>query len=133
MDREAATYDDAVKKVRKETNDWVAKYRRDNAFSGRPSFGCVGVAVAVDAVLRNDSWLLGVKSHTRHCVCNVHVVGAVQDNHMCTPQHSNTYSALNALAGHYNSFGTNAPIPKKRLERIEKELGDAERLLERGR
>lgn len=48
-------------------------------------------------------------------------------------QHSNTYSALNALAGHYNSFGTNAPIPKKRLERIEKELGDAERLLERGR
>lgn len=50
-----------------------------------------------------------------------------------TIPHSNTYSALNALAGHYNSFGTNAPIPKKRLERIEKELGDAERLLERGR
>lgn len=41
MDREDLTYDDKVKKVRKETNDWVAKYRRDNSFSGRPSFGCV--------------------------------------------------------------------------------------------
>lgn len=27
---------------------------------------------------------------------------------------------LNALAGHYNSFGTSAPIPKKRLERLTK-------------
>lgn len=33
---------------------------------------------------------------------------------------SNTYSALNALAGHYNSFGATAPIPKKRLERLTK-------------
>ena len=33
---------------------------------------------------------------------------------------SNTYSALNALAGHYNNFGTQAPIPKKRLERLVK-------------
>lgn len=32
----------------------------------------------------------------------------------------NTYSALNALAGHYNSFGTSAPVPKKRLERLVK-------------
>lgn len=33
---------------------------------------------------------------------------------------SNTYSALNALAGHYNSFGTQSSIPKKRLERLVK-------------
>lgn len=33
---------------------------------------------------------------------------------------SNTYSVLNALAGHYNSFGATAPIPKKRLDRINK-------------
>jgi hypothetical protein len=33
---------------------------------------------------------------------------------------SNTYSALNALAGHYNSFGATAPIPKKRLDRLTK-------------
>lgn len=46
---------------------------------------------------------------------------------------SNAYSALNALAGHYNNFGTNAPIPKKRLERIEKELDDALRFVTRGR
>lgn len=32
----------------------------------------------------------------------------------------NTYSALNALAGHYNSFGPTAPIPKKRLDRLQK-------------
>lgn len=49
------------------------------------------------------------------------------------PSYGNTYSAFNALAGHYNSFGTQAPIPKKRLERLVKELGDAELLLSRGR
>ena len=32
----------------------------------------------------------------------------------------NTYSALNALAGHFNSFGPTAPVPKKRMERIQK-------------
>ena len=31
---------------------------------------------------------------------------------------SNMYSALNAIAGHYNNFGTTAPIPKKRLDRL---------------
>lgn len=31
-----------------------------------------------------------------------------------------TYAALNALAGHYNSFGTASPLPKKRLERLRK-------------
>jgi hypothetical protein len=36
---------------------------------------------------------------------------------------SNTYSALNALAGHYNSFGATAPIPKKRLDRLTKVNG----------
>ncbi|KAK9814214.1 hypothetical protein WJX72_002368 [[Myrmecia] bisecta] len=76
--------EDAVNAVRKQTNDWVAKYRRDGSKSGRPSYG-------------------------------------------------NTYSALNALAGHYNSFGLTAPLPKKRLERITKELADAEKALARGR
>ena len=33
---------------------------------------------------------------------------------------SNTYSALNALAGHYNNFGATTPVPKKRLERAQK-------------
>lgn len=47
--------------------------------------------------------------------------------------YGNTYSALNALAGHFNSFGLEAPIPKKRLERINKELEDATRALSRGR
>ena len=73
-----------MKAVRDQINGWVATYRRDAKFSGRPSFG-------------------------------------------------NTYSALNALTGHYNSFGTQAPIPKKRLERLSKELADAATFLERGR
>jgi hypothetical protein len=30
---------------------------------------------------------------------------------------SNTYSALNAVAGHYNNFGTKYPLPAKRAER----------------
>jgi photosystem II Psb27 protein len=49
------------------------------------------------------------------------------------PSYSNTYSVLNALAGHYNSFGATAPIPKKRLDRINKELDDATLYLSRGR
>lgn len=36
------------------------------------------------------------------------------------PSFSNMYSAVNALAGHWNSFGADAPIPKKRLTRIDK-------------
>ena len=27
---------------------------------------------------------------------------------------------MNALAGHFNSFGLTAPVPKKRLDRIQK-------------
>ncbi|GLC39631.1 hypothetical protein PLESTB_001725500 [Pleodorina starrii] len=49
------------------------------------------------------------------------------------PSFGNTYSALNALAGHFNSFGATAPIPKKRLERLQKELDDATTLLSRNR
>lgn len=74
----------AVADVRVKTNSWVAKYRRDQQFAGRPSY-------------------------------------------------SNMYSALNALAGHYNSFGPDAPLPKKRLERVTKEVDDAKKFLSRGR
>ena len=74
----------AVAAIRTATNAWVAKYRRDNAFSGKPSYG-------------------------------------------------NTYSALNAVAGHINSFGPEAVLPKKRLERVLKELDDADKLIGRGR
>lgn len=49
------------------------------------------------------------------------------------PSYGNTYTAVNALAGHYNNFGPGSPLPKKRLERLTKELGDAEKMLERGR
>ena len=45
----------------------------------------------------------------------------------------NTYSALNAVAGHYNSFGADTPLPKKRFDRVVKELDDADKLLARGR
>lgn len=45
----------------------------------------------------------------------------------------NTYSALNAVAGHYNNFGTKYIFPAKRAERVMKELSDAEQLLTRGR
>ena len=34
------------------------------------------------------------------------------------PSYGNTYSAVNAMAGHLNSFGPTAPVPKKRLERM---------------
>lgn len=49
------------------------------------------------------------------------------------PSFSNMYSVLNALSGHYISFGPNYPIPGKRKDRILEEIKDAEKALKRGR
>eukprot|EP00262_Sarcandra_glabra_P011897 TRINITY_DN2942_c3_g1_i1.p1 TRINITY_DN2942_c3_g1~~TRINITY_DN2942_c3_g1_i1.p1 ORF type:complete len:185 (+),score=24.28 TRINITY_DN2942_c3_g1_i1:36-557(+) len=43
------------------------------------------------------------------------------------------YSALNAVSGHYISFGPTAPIPAKRKDRILEEVETAEKALKRGR
>lgn len=43
------------------------------------------------------------------------------------------YSALNAVSGHYISFGPSAPIPAKRKARILEEMDSAEKALSRGR
>lgn len=43
------------------------------------------------------------------------------------------YSALNAVSGHYVSFGPTAPIPAKRKARILEEMDTAEKALSRGR
>ncbi|CAK9151360.1 unnamed protein product [Ilex paraguariensis] len=43
------------------------------------------------------------------------------------------YSALNAVSGHYISFGPTAPIPAKRKARILEEMDTAEKALIRGR
>jgi len=43
------------------------------------------------------------------------------------------YSSLNAMAGHYNSFGNDAPIPRKRLERLSTELKLAQKFVAQGR
>ncbi|CAL5214743.1 unnamed protein product [Lathyrus oleraceus] len=43
------------------------------------------------------------------------------------------YSALNAVSGHYISFGPTAPIPAKRRARILEEVEVAEKSLKRGR
>ena len=43
------------------------------------------------------------------------------------------YSALNAVSGHYISFGPTAPIPAKRKARILEEVETAEKALSRGR
>lgn len=49
------------------------------------------------------------------------------------PSFSNLYSAINALDGQLNSFGFTSKIPAKRLDRIQKEVADADRQLQRGR
>mgnify|MGYP000049149071 FL=1 len=74
----------AIEKTRTLTNAWVAKYRRDKAITGRPSYG-------------------------------------------------NVYSALNAVSGHYNNFGTKYPLPQKRKDRVLDEFRTAEIALSRGR
>ncbi|PKI32061.1 hypothetical protein CRG98_047533 [Punica granatum] len=43
------------------------------------------------------------------------------------------YSALNAVSGHYISFGPTTPIPSKRRARILEEVDTAEKALQRGR
>ncbi|KAL2898866.1 Photosystem II repair protein PSB27-H1 chloroplastic [Bienertia sinuspersici] len=75
---------DAVADLRATSNSWVAKYRREKALLGRPSF-------------------------------------------------RDMYSALNAVSGHYISFGPTAPIPSKRRARILEEMDTAEKALLRGR
>lgn len=82
--KDAPNREEDLKAVRSQTNDWVARYRRNGNFAGRPSF-------------------------------------------------SNTYTALNALSGHLNSFGYKSAIPAKRLDRMVKELNDASTQLARGR
>lgn len=76
--------EESINKTRTMTNAWVAKYRRDNATTGKPSYGQV-------------------------------------------------YSALNAVSGHFNNFGTKYPFPAKRRDRVFDEFKSAELLLERGR
>lgn len=49
------------------------------------------------------------------------------------PSYSNLYSAINAIDGQLNSFGFTSKIPAKRLDRIQKEISDADKQLQRGR
>lgn len=49
------------------------------------------------------------------------------------PSYSNLYSAVNALDGQLNSFGYTSKVPAKRLDRIKKEVSDADKQLKRGR
>ena len=49
------------------------------------------------------------------------------------PSYSNLYSAINAIDGQLTSFGSNSKFPAKRLERIQKEVSDADKQLQRGR
>lgn len=39
LDRDDPSKPTAITALRKQTNDWVAKYRRDASFAGRPSYG----------------------------------------------------------------------------------------------
>ena len=82
--RGSTTGIDWTKVTEAQLNKWVAKYRRQSNYQGRPSYG-------------------------------------------------NTYSAINAVLGHYNNFGANTLFPKRRLERVVKEVDDAGRALGRGR
>jgi len=49
------------------------------------------------------------------------------------PSYGLTYSALNAVSGHFNNFGTKYPFPVKRKDRVFEELTSAETQISRGR
>eukprot|EP00746_Dinoflagellata_sp_MGD_P145893 gnl/MRDRNA2_/MRDRNA2_78453_c0_seq1.p1 gnl/MRDRNA2_/MRDRNA2_78453_c0~~gnl/MRDRNA2_/MRDRNA2_78453_c0_seq1.p1 ORF type:complete len:167 (+),score=5.91 gnl/MRDRNA2_/MRDRNA2_78453_c0_seq1:30-503(+) len=84
MQKDTSGKEQKVDSLKTEINRWVAKYRREPKFGGRPSY-------------------------------------------------NNMYSAVNALSGHFNTFGPSAPVPKKRLDRVIYELDQASLFLSRGR
>eukprot|EP00249_Psilotum_nudum_P009843 c22185_g1_i1 orf=25-585(-) len=84
LDKNDPAKGEAVKALRQSSNEWVAKYRREKRFAGKPSY-------------------------------------------------SNMYSVLNAVSGHYISYGDGYPIPPKRKNLILEEVDIAERALSRGR
>ncbi|KAJ7948280.1 photosystem II repair protein PSB27-H1, chloroplastic [Quillaja saponaria] len=56
-----------------------------------------------------------------------------EKNLLGRPSFRDIYSAINAVSGHYISFGPTAPIPAKRKARILEEVDTAEKALTRGR
>merc|ERR1712224_506551 len=84
MPKDVSGKEQKVDNLKTAINRWVAKYRREPKFGGRPSY-------------------------------------------------NNMYSAVNALSGHFNTFGFSAPVPKKRFERVLYELDQTSVFLSRGR
>jgi hypothetical protein len=76
--------------------------------------------VGGDADNHFTTWHVTLMACYAHMLCCALLLSAMWYVVSC----SNTYSALNALAGHYNSFGATAPIPKKRLDRLTKVSSD---------
>mmetsp|Transcript_6075 Transcript_6075/g.7441 ORF Transcript_6075/g.7441 Transcript_6075/m.7441 type:complete len:215 (-) Transcript_6075:217-861(-) len=50
-----------------------------------------------------------------------------------SPSFGNLYSVINAVNGHYNTFGPQSNLPKKRMARVDKEIADATKYLAKGR
>jgi hypothetical protein len=50
--------EESVNTVRKQTNAWVAKYRRDSTFAGRPSYGCAPQPLRGSSAVQSpaDAW-----------------------------------------------------------------------------
>jgi len=50
--------EESVNTVRKQTNAWVAKYRRDSTFAGRPSYGCAPQPLHEPSAVQSpaDAW-----------------------------------------------------------------------------
>ena len=55
--------DEQINSVRKQTNAWVAKYRRDSTFAGRPSYGCNPAYLANLPPAKLDIWLCILDLH----------------------------------------------------------------------
>ena len=61
--------EEVINSVRKQTNEWVAKYRRDSSFAGRPSYGCAPsqccIIVMDSSCLALIYWALWIKHASR--------------------------------------------------------------------
>jgi hypothetical protein len=60
--------EDVVNTVRKQTNAWVAKYRRDSTFAGRPSYGCAPQPLRGASAVQSppDAWTASAAEQVRH-------------------------------------------------------------------
>ena len=124
LPKDASNREEVFQDIKDKTTKWVAKYRREGSFQGRPSYR-QGKKKELQPTCIRHMYCVDSFRHWFACDARSSPSKMMWAIDSCIQQSvlvfcSTTYSAVNALAGHFNSFGLTAPVPKKRLDRIQK-------------